>query len=70
MLQFSNGGGEVRRWTSRVLTSRKIILWGVRGKWAYLYHAVDKDGHTVDFLRPPHRDRAAAEAFLRKAIGS
>jgi len=39
-----------------------------RGKWAYLYRAVDKEGHTIDFLLTPNRDRAAAEAFLRKAI--
>src|SRR6266481_5679255 len=34
----------------------------------YLYRAVDKDGHTIDFLLTPTRDRDAAEAFLRKAI--
>jgi len=39
----------------------------IKGKWAYLYRAVDKEGHTFDFLLPPDRDRAAAEAFLRKA---
>ena len=36
----------------------------IKGKWAYLYRAVDKDGQTIDFLLTPHRDRAAAEAFL------
>jgi transposase-like protein len=40
----------------------------IRGKWAYLYRAVDKVGHTIDFLLTPTRDRDAAEAFLRKAI--
>jgi len=40
----------------------------IRGKWAYLYRAVDKEGHTIDFLLTPNRDRDAAEAFLRKAI--
>jgi transposase-like protein len=40
----------------------------IRGKRAYLYRAVDKEGHTIDFLLTPNRDRAAAEAFLRKAI--
>jgi putative transposase len=40
----------------------------IKGKWAYLYRAVDKAGHTVDFLLTPDRDRDAAEAFLRKAI--
>ena len=32
----------------------------IKGKWAYLYRAVDKDGQTLDFLLTPHRDRAAA----------
>src|SRR6185295_17948875 len=40
----------------------------IRGKWAYLYRAVDKEGQTIDFLLTPTRDRDAAEAFLRKAI--
>ncbi|MBM4254537.1 MAG: IS6 family transposase [Deltaproteobacteria bacterium] len=40
----------------------------IKGQWKYLYRAVDKEGHTVDFLLTPHRDRAAAEAFLHKAI--
>src|SRR5215475_3922812 len=40
----------------------------VKGEWKYLHRAVDKDGHTIDFLLTPQRDRAAAEAFLRKAI--
>src|SRR4029450_942113 len=40
----------------------------IKGKWAYLYRAVDKEGQTIDFLLIPNRDRYAAEAFLRKAI--
>jgi putative transposase len=40
----------------------------IKGKSAYLYCAVDKEGQTLDFLLTPNRDRAAAEAFLRKAI--
>jgi putative transposase len=40
----------------------------IKGKWAYLYRAVDKEGYTIDFLLTPTRDRDAAEAFLRKAI--
>ena len=40
----------------------------IKGKWAYLYRAVDKAGHTIDFLLTPTRDRDAAEAFLHKAI--
>lgn len=41
-----------------------------KGEWKYLYRAVDKAGHTVDFLLTPQQDRAAAAAFLRKAIGT
>jgi putative transposase len=40
----------------------------IKGKSAYLFRAVDKDGHTIDFLLTPTRDRDAAEAFLHKAI--
>ncbi|MEM5405617.1 IS6 family transposase [Paraburkholderia unamae] len=36
----------------------------IRGKWRYLYRAVDKAGNTVDFLR----DKAAARAYFEKAI--
>ena len=40
----------------------------VKGQWKYLYRAVDKAGHTVDFLLTAKRDRKAASRFLRKAI--
>src|SRR5262245_61085523 len=40
----------------------------IKGKSAYLYRAVDKDGLTIDFLLTPRRDRDAAETFLRKAM--
>jgi len=40
----------------------------IKGKWAYLYRAVDKEGLTIDFLLTPDRDRDAAGALLRKAI--
>lgn len=40
----------------------------VKGEWKYLYRAVDHEGQTIDFLLTPHRDRAAAKAFLYKAI--
>jgi putative transposase len=35
----------------------------VKGQWKYLYRAVDQEGHTIDFLLTPNRDRDAAEAF-------
>ena len=40
----------------------------VKGQWKYWYRAVDKAGHTVDFLLTAKRDRKAAARFLRKAI--
>ena len=35
----------------------------IKGKSAYLYRAVHKEGHTIDLLLTPTRDRDAAEAF-------
>jgi transposase-like protein len=39
----------------------------IRGKWHYLYRAVDKQGKTVDFLLRRDRGIAAAQTFFRKA---
>lgn len=42
----------------------------VKGRWTYLYRAVDKQGRTVDFLLSERRDVAAAKRFFRKAMKS
>ena len=42
----------------------------VKGKWHYLYRAVDKQGRTVDFLLSEHRDKAAAVRFFKKAMAN
>jgi putative transposase len=39
----------------------------VRGRWAYLYRAIDRDGNLVDTVLSEHRDMAAAQAFFRSA---
>ena len=64
-----------KRWSRR---ARKVhSSWrvdetyiSVRGKWHYLYRAVDKRGKTVDFLLRPDRGIAAAQAFFRKALAT
>jgi transposase, IS6 family len=38
----------------------------VKGKWRYLYRAVDSSGATLDFLLSAKQDAAAAKRFLLK----
>jgi transposase-like protein len=40
----------------------------IKGKWFYLYQAVDSEGNTIDFLLRERRDKAAGLAFFIKAI--
>lgn len=40
----------------------------VKGKWVYLYRAVDKQGDTIDFYLSPTRNSSAAKRFLCKAL--
>ena len=40
----------------------------IKGKWKYLYRAVDKQGNTLDFYLSSHRDQLAAARFLKKLI--
>ena len=42
----------------------------VKGRWVYLYRALDKSGDTVDFYLSPTRNTKAAKRFLRKALNS
>src|ERR1035437_10371178 len=40
----------------------------VKGRWCYLYRAVDSTGATIDFLLSALRDAAAAKRLFRKAL--
>ncbi len=42
----------------------------VRGRWTYLYRAVDRDGQTLDFILSKRRDTAAARRFFKRAIAA
>ncbi|PIL19303.1 hypothetical protein P775_15365 [Puniceibacterium antarcticum] len=37
----------------------------VKGKWTYLYRAVDNSGKTIDFMLSERRDETAATTFFR-----
>src|SRR6516165_3444447 len=41
----------------------------VKGKWRYLYRAVDSTGATLDFLLSAKQDAAAAKRFQSKSAG-
>jgi transposase-like protein len=43
------------------------IYLKVRGRWCYLYRAIDRDGRLVDTMLSEQRDMAAAQAFFRSA---
>lgn len=59
-----------RRYARPVGTSWRVdeTFIRVRGRWTYLYRAVDKHGLMVDFLLNEHRDIAAAKRFFTRAI--
>jgi len=42
----------------------------VKGKWAYLYRAVDSTGATIDFQLCARRDAHAAKRFFQKALST
>jgi transposase, IS6 family len=40
----------------------------LKGRWVYLYRAVDSRGQTIDFRLSAKRDAQAAKRFFRKAL--
>jgi transposase-like protein len=59
--RHGRGGGRSRRWHVDETYLK------VRGRWAYLYRAIDRDGNLVDTMLSEQRDMAAAQAFFRSA---
>ena len=55
------GGANRRRWPVDETYLK------VRGRWCYLYRAIDRNGDLVDTMLSEHRDMAAAQAFFRSA---
>ena len=53
-------------WSARWHIDETYIKVG--GKWAYLYRAVDEQGHTIDFYLSQTRNTKAAKRFLHKAL--
>ena len=40
----------------------------IKGKWKYLYRALDKYGRTIDFMLSPKRDITTAKRFFKKVL--
>jgi putative transposase len=69
---FRKGGraqrGGILQRRSRAEDIRQQYLYiKVKGRWAYLYRAIDRDGNLVDVLLSEKCDKAAAEVFFRSA---
>ena len=39
----------------------------VKGKWTYLYRAVDSKGNTIDFYLSKNRDKQSVKNFFKKS---
>jgi putative transposase len=59
-----------RRYARPVSTSWRVdeTYIRVRGRWTYLYRAVDKQGRTIDFRLSERRDIEAAKRFFTRAV--
>jgi len=40
----------------------------IKGKWKYLYRAIDSDGNTIDFMLSATRNQRAAYRFFKKIL--
>ena len=42
----------------------------IKGKWNYLYRAIDKHGETLDWMLSRHRNKISAKRFFKKVLGN
>lgn len=40
----------------------------IKGKWQYLYRAIDKDGQTLDWMLSRYRNKKSAKRFFKKTL--
>jgi transposase-like protein len=51
------------------LVRRRDLPQG-RGRWVYLYRAIDQHGQVIDVLASPKRDLAATRRFFARALNA
>jgi transposase-like protein len=59
--RWGKGGARSRQWHVDETYLK------VRGRWCYLYQAIDRDGQLVETMLSEHRDMTAAQAFFLSA---
>lgn len=42
----------------------------IKGKWFYLYRAIDKNGDTLDWMLSRYRNKKSAKKFFKKILGN
>ena len=68
-------GSEFGKKARNLHRSKRTVSWyvdetyvKVKGKWKYLYRAVDRNGELLDVMLSPHRSRTAAERFFERTL--
>jgi transposase-like protein len=61
-------GGLQRGWAAEQLDDADGIYVRVKGRWKYLYRAIDKNGATLDCHLADRRNTKAAKRFLAAAL--
>src|SRR4051794_34473393 len=73
IMLFIGGLLTIRVWQSRrcVVSENQAshpIYLKVKGKWCYLYRAIDRQGNLVDSMLSTRRNMSAAQRFFRKTL--